>query len=204
MNNGEKKRIFFDCNAFDYFYHRGIDPFKSLSKDKYVFVIIPQIKKEILEGNTPVAIKQWVQSLLDDGTLHEHKRFGFATYDNPNPEGVIGFSSYATYEQDEGSMLSYEQITKDGEGKAYLAKTPKKVKKQNDRLLATHAVHSIVLTCDLGDALGKAWTDGLQIVHLGKADPKEQPCVFDFFDGDLDAYIIHALSLQVKKSAGDI
>ncbi|MCD6035702.1 MAG: hypothetical protein K0R63_1443 [Rickettsiales bacterium] len=187
------KDILFDNNTFDYFYNRGIDPFRDLPCNKYNFLITPEIEIEVFDPSTPNPIKTWVKQLLDSRVLSVRERFGFCTYDNLNPEGITGFATYNNYDLNHASISTYSEIMHDGGGNVYLNKEYKNSRKMHDALLASHSVYSIVLTCDQKDALKKAKDDGYQIVYLGHINPSEESSGFDCFSGTLEAYILNSL-----------
>jgi hypothetical protein len=196
MRNNQKKRVFFDCNVFDYFYYRETDPFKEIPKEKYKIVITAEIRKEILEGNKPERIRLWAEQLLKENNVPNHPRFGYVGYGLPIPEGITGFTSYDNFEEAEGSMLSYEQFTKDGDGKPYLSKGSFPT---NDSLLATHTAYSIVLSCDGKRALRQAYKQGYNLVYLGNVNPEQEKRGFDLFNRGIDEYITWALNVQKTK-----
>lgn len=184
-------KLFFDGCVFNYFYNRSINPFEILSSQKFQFLITAQIHEEIMSSGTPLHIQQWVEDLLSKGIIAIHAYFGFATYQNLSPRGVAGLISYNDYYTVEGSWITYDKMTRDGAGESYLNKPSSVTKKNNDRLLATHAVHNVVLTCDTKDALGQAYKDEMNVVFLGKVAFRPQnACGFDNFDGTLEEYIL--------------
>lgn len=207
-------KLLFDCNAFDFFYARGLYPFEELIANGYSLYTTPEIRKEIINSSKPQNIKNIYLELENTQKIKIHRIFGYVTYkdiqDNIELDHIGGFSTYEDNETS-GSMLTYQSLIRDS-GKpskkgqkqelpeAYLNKKSSNTKKINDRLLASLSTYFPVLTCDESDALGKARKDGYKIIYLGKVSPTDIKEGFDNYNGTLSEYISDCLS-ALKKNA---
>lgn len=220
-------KIFFDCNAFDYFYNRNLSPYYELINEGFTLWVTPSVREEIVEKNKPQEIKEIYLNLERLGLIRLHRVFGFVSYQqiqqNDIPRDVIGFTDYESFNSTHGRCLTYETMLVDGsgqkekrdmagniirqetKGEAFLNKRAKKQKRNNDRILSIYTVQSIVLTCDKGDALNRAYDIGYNVVFLGGANPQQSAPVnrpsFDDYQGTIIEYIFDRLEDQRKKKA---
>lgn len=205
-------KAFFDSNAFDFFYNRRMDPYNDLIAAGFRLCVTPGVRSEILEKSKPEEIKKIYIDLEKQEKIKSCPMFGMITYQNIQenniPIGITGYSSYEDYDSKMGSCLTFEKMLLDKnpkkeEREAYLNKSSQKPKKLVDRILSSHSIHSIILSCDTDDALGVAYDYGYKIVFLGNANPLQprpinRPC-FDDYDGDLINYVGEQLEAQRVK-----
>jgi len=187
--------------VFDFFYYRNQSPFEELVSNGYCLYTIPQIRDEILSGNTPQQIKDIYRELENSKIIKIYYFFGFSDYENTQENQNLhraGFSTYQSSEEILGGFLTYKHFIKDANDEDYLLKPSSETKKINDRLLAGISTSFPTLTCDKRDALGKAKKDGHQVVYLGEVKPGTK-VGFDAYDGSISQYITHCLS-EIKRA----
>lgn len=165
--------LFFDSNAWDVFFDRGIDLHLELPSDQFFMQITREAEFEI--PHMPPDKRRYVEAALNGKMISTDTYFGF--YDEslpPEQQRVAGFNCGRFASEEELAVLRKERSSV-----GPTMRPTRLYKNEADVSLAARSSVSVVLTCDEKGALKRAKTMyGGTVVDLKKWKTGESLATF--------------------------
>lgn len=190
----EKISVYIDNNVWDVLFKNNIDLSEELPNDEFNILITKEATFEI--DYIPHAdLKCYARKQIEECNIRTDALFGF--YDESVPKDMQRYAGFGSDEDPEsgGRLLSEE------EAEVFSAEAPKENEKprpmrptglykhEADISLAARAAHSIVLTCNIKDALKRAHAkEGSRVINMKLYSPEIR--LYDFICAEINKFSI--------------
>lgn len=188
----EKTRLYIDNNVWDILYKNNIDLSEALPNNQFSLAITREAQFEI-DSIPNKNIRDFANRQIEKYQIRIDNIFGFYNPDIPREmQRVSGFGS----EEDpkSGGRLMREEEAKviHDEACRQIGKTPPMrptglFKHEADTALAARATHSVVLTCNIKDALKRANKNpGSRVIDMKLYNPGNS--LYEFIVSELEKF----------------
>lgn len=187
-----KASVYIDNNVWDILFNNNIDLSKELPSEEFSLAITKEATFEI-DSIPNAELQYYARKQIEKCRIKIDAIFGW--YDESLPREMQRFAGFGSNEDpDSGGRLLSEE-----EAKVFIAEAPKEqdnprpvrpsglYKHEADISLAARATHSIVLTCNIKQALKRSHAkEGSRVIDMKLYSPNTR--LYDFIQSEIQKF----------------